>query len=187
MTTGPAGPEVAGPRLMPDHAGRSVPRNPRDKILSRARLAAALRGAKRAGRRVVFTNGVFDLLHTGHVTLLQRARALGDVLVVAVNRDASVRKLKGPQRPFVGERDRALMLASLEAVDYVVLFGEPTPLRLIRLLEPDVLVKGGDWKTGEIVGADNVEARGGRVVRVPTVRGFSTTGIARSIRSRRRR
>ena len=168
-------------------AERGRPRDPRGKILSAARLAKVLDRERRRGSRVVFTNGVFDLLHTGHVTLLHRARALGDVLVVAVNRDASVRALKGPGRPFVRERDRALMLASLESVDHVVLFGEPTPLRLIRKLQPDVLVKGGDWKTGSIVGGDFVRAHGGRVVRIPTVRGFSTTAIARDIGSRRRR
>jgi len=168
-------------------ADRAVPRDPRGKIMSAARLARVLARARRAGRRVVFTNGVFDLLHKGHVTLLHRARALGDILVVGVNRDASVRALKGPGRPFVRERERALMLASLEAVDHVVLFGEPTPLRLIRKLQPDVLVKGGDWEAGAIVGADFVRDRGGRVVRIPTVKGFSTTAIARDIGSRRRR
>jgi len=149
-----------------------------------AGVVAAVTAARRAGKRVVFTNGVFDLLHPGHVALLQKARALGDLLVVAVNSDASVRRLKGPGRPFIAQRDRALMLAALEAVDHVLIFTQDTPLRLIERILPDVLVKGGDWKTGAIVGRDVVEGRGGRVVRVPVREGFSTTRIARSIRRR---
>jgi len=162
-----------------------APRAPRSKLKSLRRLLADLRPGRRAGRRIVFTNGVFDLLHAGHVTLLQRARALGDVLVVALNSDASVRRLKGPQRPFITQRERALMVAALEAVDYVVIFSEDTPLRLIERILPDVLVKGGDWRTGAIVGKDVVKARGGRVVRVPVLEGLSTTRIARRVRLRR--
>ena len=158
-------------------------RDPRDKIMAARRLAGLLAPSRRRGRRVVFTNGVFDLLHPGHLDLLQRARGLGDLLVVAINTDASVRRLKGPQRPFMRDSQRAFMLASLEAVDYVVKFGEDTPLRLIRQVAPDVLVKGGDWKTGAIVGREFVEGRGGRVIRLPIRKGFSTTGIARRIRS----
>ena len=139
-----------------------------------------------AKARVVFTNGVYDILHRGHVEYLEEARAFGDRLVVGVNSDASVRRLKGSGRPLVGQRERELMLASLEAVDYVVRFSQDTPLELIRRIQPDVLVKGGDWRSGAIIGNDVVEARGGRVVRVPVLRGFSTTKIARSIRSRRR-
>jgi D-beta-D-heptose 7-phosphate kinase/D-beta-D-heptose 1-phosphate adenosyltransferase len=159
----------------------ALPRDPKDKIVSLRRLVSAIKSARRTGRRVVFTNGVFDLLHPGHARLLQRARALGDLLVVAVNSDASVKRLKGPGRPFVGGRERAFMLASLEAVDHVVIFGEDTPLSVIEKVQPDVLVKGGDWKAGAIVGAEIVRARGGRVVRVPLVMGFSTTGIARRV------
>ena len=164
--------------------GAARPRDPGGKIVSRAGLAAAVKSARRAGRRIVFTNGVFDLLHPGHVKLLQRARSLGDLLVVAVNSDKSVKRLKGPGRPFVGERERAFMLASLEAVDHVVIFGEETPILVIRKVQPDVLVKGGDWKAGTIVGADVVRARGGRVVRVRLVGGFSTTRIAARVRAR---
>ena len=143
--------------------------------------AAAWRGAERD--RVVFTNGVFDLLHAGHVALLEAARAEGDVLVVGVNSDASVRRLgKGPDRPLVPEGERARVLAALAAVDCVVLFDEDTPLALIRRLRPDVLVKGADYAREAIVGAAEVEGWGGRVVRVPLVEGKSTTALLRNLR-----
>lgn len=160
------------------------PREPRGKIVTLTRLVATLRAAQRARRRVVFTNGVFDLLHPGHVKLLQRARALGDLLIVGLNSDASVKRLKGPDRPFLGQRERAYLLASLEAVDHVVIFAEDTPINVIKKIMPDVLVKGGDWSPGSIVGADIVRALGGRVVRVPLAKGFSTTGIVQRIRDR---
>lgn len=135
---------------------------------------------------MVFTNGVFDLLHAGHVALLEAARAEGDALVVGVNSDASVRRLgKGPDRPFVGERDRARVLAALAAVDCVVLFAEETPLALIRRLRPDVLVKGADYAPEAIVGAGEVEGWGGRVVRVPLVPQQSTTGLIGKLRGAR--
>ena len=142
---------------------------------------ATWRGAQRG--RVVFTNGVFDLLHAGHVALLEAARAEGDVLVVGVNSDASVRRLgKGPDRPLVPEGERARVLAALAAVDCVVLFDEDTPLALIRRLRPDVLVKGADYAREAIVGAAEVEGWGGRVVRVPLVEGKSTTALLRNLR-----
>ncbi len=134
--------------------------------------------------RVVFTNGVFDLLHPGHVTLLEQARAEGDALIVAVNDDASVRRLgKGADRPIVPEQARARVIAGLAAVDCVVLFGEDTPLEVITALEPDVLVKGADYSRDRIVGADFVESRGGKVVRVPVVAGFSSTAIVERLRA----
>jgi len=139
-----------------------------------ARLAARLR---RRGSRIVFTNGVFDLLHVGHLDLLEKARALGDLLVVGVNSDASVRRLKGNGRPIVPLRERMEMLAGLKPVDYVIPFGEDTPARVIAAIRPAVLVKGADYRAGEIVGADTVRAGGGRVVRVPLRRGRSTTGL----------
>lgn len=143
--------------------------------------AATWRAAQRG--RVVFTNGVFDLLHAGHVALLEAARAEGDVLVVGVNSDASVRWLgKGPDRPLVAEGERARVLAALAAVDCVVLFAEDTPLALIRRLRPDVLVKGAEYARAAIVGADEVEGWGGRVVRVPLVEGKSTTELLRKLR-----
>jgi len=133
--------------------------------------------------RVVFTNGVFDLLHTGHVALLEAARAEGDALIVGVNRDASARRLnKGPDRPVVAEAERARLVAALAAVDCVVLFDEDTPLSLIRRLRPDVLVKGADYALDAIVGAKDVEAWGGRVVRVPLVKDKSTTGLLDKLR-----
>ena len=139
--------------------------------------------AARTGR-VVFTNGVFDLLHPGHVALLEAARQEGDALVVGVNTDASVRRLgKGSERPLAGETARARVLAGLEAVDCVVLFDQDTPLQLIQALAPDVLVKGADYSADRIVGADWVEARGGRVVRVPVVPGFSTTALVERLRA----
>lgn len=137
---------------------------------------------KRNGRRIVFTNGCFDLLHPGHLSLLEQARALGDALIVGVNSDASVRQNKGAGRPIVPEQERAEILAALECVDSVVIFDEPTPREVIRRLLPDVLVKGGDWPSDQIVGREEVEAAGGRVVLVPVVTGYSTTGILRTIR-----
>jgi rfaE bifunctional protein nucleotidyltransferase chain/domain len=132
----------------------------------------------------VFTNGVFDLLHPGHIELLEAARCEGDLLIVGVNTDASARRLaKGPGRPVSNERARARVVAGLAAVDCVVLFDEDTPLELIRALEPDVLVKGADYSRDRIVGADWVEARGGRVVRVPVVPGFSTTALVERLRA----
>ena len=131
----------------------------------------------------MFTNGVFDLLHTGHIALLEAARAAGDALVVGVNTDASVRRLgKGPDRPLVPEGERARVLAALAAVDCVVLFGADTPLALIERLRPDVLVKGADYSRETIVGAAEVEGWGGRVVRVPLIEGKSTTDLVRKLR-----
>lgn len=140
---------------------------------------------RRLGRRVVFTNGVFDLLHPGHVRYLQAAKALGDVLIVGVNSDRSVRALgKGPERPIQPDAERAELLASLACVDAAVIFDEDTPHEIVRELQPDVLVKGADWADGSIVGADIVEARGGQVVRIPIAEGYSTTAIiARARRS----
>jgi rfaE bifunctional protein nucleotidyltransferase chain/domain len=137
-----------------------------------------------AGRTVVFTNGCFDLLHPGHVALLEAARALGDVLVVGINADASVRRLKGPERPVVPEEERAETLLALEAVERVVVFAEDTPARVIDALVPDVLVKGADWGTDAIVGRETVESAGGRVVRVPLLPGRSTTAIVSRIQQR---
>jgi D-beta-D-heptose 7-phosphate kinase/D-beta-D-heptose 1-phosphate adenosyltransferase len=149
----------------------------RDKVLSRAAARSAVRTAQRRGERVVFTNGCFDLLHVGHVRSLEQARGLGDRLLVAVNRDASVRRLKGASRPIVPERQRAETIAALACVDWVVLFGQTTPLALIRSLRPDVLAKGGDWRIGEIVGASDVESWGGRVERLRVIPGIRSSDI----------
>ena len=137
---------------------------------------------KRNGRRVVFTNGCFDLLHPGHIRCLQQARELGDVLVVGINSDSSVRQLKGEGRPLLRELERAEILAAIESVDAVVIFDELTPREVIARLLPDVLVKGGDWAGDQIVGREEVEAAGGRVVSAAVVPGYSTTEIVRKIR-----
>jgi D-beta-D-heptose 7-phosphate kinase/D-beta-D-heptose 1-phosphate adenosyltransferase len=153
---------------------------------AKIRTPEAAAAWRKARSNVVFTNGVFDLLHSGHVALLEAARAEGDALIVGVNRDASARRLgKGPDRPVVGEQQRARLLAALAAVDCVVLFDEDTPLALIRLLEPDVLVKGADYAEEAIVGAAEVQSWGGRIVRVPLVQDQSTTGLLRKLRGTR--
>jgi D-beta-D-heptose 7-phosphate kinase/D-beta-D-heptose 1-phosphate adenosyltransferase len=140
---------------------------------------------RRDGKRVVFTNGVFDLLHPGHVRYLQAARAEGDALIVGINSDRSVRAIKGPERPITSAHERAEILAALACVDAVVVFDEDTPDQIIKLIQPDVLVKGADWAADAIVGRDTVEARGGRVVRMPIEQGWSTSEIVERIRQRR--
>jgi rfaE bifunctional protein nucleotidyltransferase chain/domain len=139
---------------------------------------------RRSGRRMVFTNGCFDILHRGHVELLTRARALGDMLVVGVNSDSSMARLKGPRRPIVGQEDRAAILAALAAVDYVIVFDEDTPATVIARLRPDVLVKGTDYRMEDIVGKAEVEEVGGRVVRIPLYGNLSTEGMLREIARR---
>jgi len=135
------------------------------------------------GGRVVFTNGVFDLLHPGHIRYLQDARKLGDVLIVGINSDRSVRAIKGPERPITRESERAEILAALECVDAVAIFNEETPAEIIRRIQPDVLVKGADWGPDNIVGRDTVEARGGTVARMELSTGYSTTELIRKIRA----
>jgi len=142
---------------------------------------ARLKAWRAAGDRIVFTNGVFDLLHCGHVEYLEQARALGDRLVVGVNSDASVRRLKGPARPLVEQAERAELLEALESVDRVAIFDDDTPLALIEQILPDVLAKGGDWALDQIVGRDVVERHGGEVVRVRLREGMSTTTIVERI------
>jgi D-beta-D-heptose 7-phosphate kinase/D-beta-D-heptose 1-phosphate adenosyltransferase len=135
------------------------------------------------GGKVVFTNGVFDLLHPGHIRYLQDARRLGDALIVGINSDRSVRANKGPERPITPEGERAEVLAALECVDAVAIFDEETPAEIVRRLQPDVLVKGADWAADNIVGRDTVEARGGRVVRMELSKGYSTTELIRKVRA----
>jgi len=151
--------------------------------MERAPLADAVRCLQRAGKRVVFTNGCFDLLHIGHVRYLQEARELGDALIVGVNSDASVRRLKGPGRPLTPAKERAEILAALACVDFVTIFGAATPLQLIRALGPDILVKGGDWAVDTIVGREVVESRGGKVFAIPFVKNRSTTAVIGKIRA----
>lgn len=160
------------------------PRPPSSKIKSPQALKRLLAGQRRNRKRAVFTNGCFDILHAGHVAYLARARALGDLLVVALNTDPSVRKLKGSGRPINALADRLAVMAALESVDYVTWFGEETPLRLVRLLRPDVLVKGGDWRPEKMVGAQDVLSWGGKVRSLKYVSGKSTTRIIERARSR---
>ena len=148
-----------------------------EKVLPLERLLSRVAMWRSAGDRVVFTNGCFDILHIGHITLLERARRKGDRLIVALNSDESVRLIKGPLRPIVGEQERARILAALSAVDAVVVFNESTPLKLIEAIRPDVLVKGGDYREEDVVGAREVRAWGGRVELIPLVEGISTTRL----------
>ena len=150
-------------------------------IMLAKRLAPLLVDFQKSGKKVVFTNGCFDLLHPGHVSYLAAARALGDLLVIGLNSDVSVRRLKGEKRPIMVEEARSQLLAALACVDYVTIFDEDDPYQLISLLEPDILVKGGDWDTGSIVGRDLVEARGGKVYSLPFVDEYSTTAIVEEI------
>lgn len=154
--------------------------NTSSKIVTLDKALAARRGAARSGKKIVFTNGCFDLLHAGHVSLLERARTLGGALIVGLNSDASVRRLKGRARPLNRLGDRARVLAALAAVDFVVAFSEDTPLRLIKTLRPDILVKGADYAGGDIVGREFA----GRTVRIPLVRGRSTTGLVAKMRAK---
>ena len=154
------------------------------RVLSRAEAVAFIGERRQAGAVIVFTNGVFDLLHPGHVRYLQQARALGDVLIVGLNSDSSVRRNKGGDRPINPEHERAEVLAALACVDAVVLFGEDTPAAIVAACAPDILVKGADWPADQIVGRDTVEACGGRVVRMPVEQGYSTTALVARIRDR---
>lgn len=152
--------------------------------MTTTQLVPLLERARRDNQRIVFTNGCFDLMHIGHTRYLQAAKALGDILVVGVNSDTSVKSLKkAPDRPIVGEAQRAEVVAALACVDYVVIFPEPDPLNLIMALQPDVLVKGGDWPVDRIIGREVVERRGGTVKTIPLVPGMSTTALIQRIRS----
>ncbi len=145
-----------------------------DKILSREDLRERLETLRGEGKRIVFTNGCFDILHIGHVKYLNRAKELGDILVLALNSDSSVQSLKGPLRPIVPQDERSYIMASLDMVDYVTIFDEDTPLELIEYIEPDILVKGGDWSQNTVIGRESVEERGGRVVIIPQFNETST-------------
>ena len=153
----------------------------RSKILKLSDLVPAIEGLRKAGKRIVFTNGCFDILHVGHVRYLAAARSKGDVLVLGLNSDASVKSIKPDNRPIVSEDQRAEVLAGLACVDYITIFDDPDPLALIQTIKPDILIKGADWEEAEIVGADAVKSYGGNVVRIEVVPGISTSKIINRI------
>ena len=155
-----------------------------DPILEPSQLAPVLRNLQNQGEKVVFTNGVFDLLHLGHVTYLQESRKKGDLLVVGLNSDASVRRIKGPLKPLLPVEERAEMLLALECVDYTTFFEEDDPYNIIKILKPDVLVKGGDWAIDKMIGGDLVQSWGGQVLNIPVVEGRSTTNLIQMVRER---
>ena len=153
-----------------------------DKLKSVGELSEIAAQARAKGRTVVFTNGCFDLLHRGHVHMLREAKRQGDLLIVAMNSDSSVKAIKGPSRPIMPESDRVELIAAMEMVDYVVVYDEPDPYNLIAAIKPNVLAKGGDWSPDKIIGADIVEQHGGRVAVIPYLEGFSTTEIIERIK-----
>jgi len=155
----------------------------KDKIKSLGSLRRIVFGLQKKGKKIIFTNGCFDILHLGHARYLEDAKSLGDILVVGVNSDASVKRIKGKSRPIVGQKERISLIAALESVDFALLFNEDTPAAAIKTLRPDVLVKGADWKKSDIVGADFVTSRGGKVATVKLVKGLSTSKIIKKIRT----
>ncbi len=152
-----------------------------DKLVTTEQAKTLRRQAKAAGRKVVFTNGVFDILHRGHVEYLEKAKALGDLLIIGLNSDSSVRRIKGPQRPLCSQEDRAVVLSALSCVDHIVLFDQDTPQKLIEALIPDILVKGADYSVEQIVGADVVLKNGGKVLPIELTPGKSTSGLIKKI------
>ena len=175
------GPLLVG-GLVEFNVGTCYPSTVQGKIATVEELKGMVAAAKSRGKKIVFTNGCFDLLHLGHLRLLREAKRLGDLLVVALNSDGSVKQIKGPERPIFPENERAELIASLEMVDYVTIFEEADPKNLLSELKPDVLVKGGDWPEDQVVGKDAVERDGGRVVVVPYLKGHSTTAIIERMR-----
>lgn len=151
------------------------------KLIPQSRIAALAQKLKKQGKRIVFTNGTFDILHAGHVRYLQKAKVCGDILIIGVNTDASVKVYKDPNRPVNHQKDRVEVLSALACVDYLVLFNEPTPLKLIKKIRPHVLAKGADWKKSQIAGAAEVESWGGKVKRIQLVTGRSTTNVISKI------
>jgi rfaE bifunctional protein nucleotidyltransferase chain/domain len=151
-------------------------------IVTRVELKRRIDAMKHGHKRVVFTNGCFDILHPGHIRMLEKARSLGDALIVGINSDPSVQEIKGPQRPLIPESERAEVLAALESVDFVTVFGETTPRELIAEILPAILVKGSDWGPDEIIGREEVEAAGGQVISIPLEAGYSTTKLIERIR-----
>jgi len=158
-----------------------MPQDPRQKIISLSQLRSLSSRLRKQGKKIVFTNGTFDILHIGHISYLQKAKSLGQVLMVGVNSDASVKSYKGPHRPINPQKERLLILAALSCVDYVILFSDSTPLRLILLARPHVLAKGADWKKSQIVGAKEVESWGGKVKRISFIKGRSSTAVIKRL------
>jgi len=156
----------------------------KDKIKSLAKLLKEIKKLKKSKKKVGFTNGCFDLLHAGHVKYLQDAKKKCDKLIVGINSDSSVKKIKGPKRPINNQKARQIIIASLEAVDYVVLFKETTPIKLIEAVKPDILIKGADWKKKDIVGAKEVSSSGGKIARISFLKGYSTSAIIKKIASK---
>lgn len=159
----------------------------KNKIKSASRLKTIIALLKKQGKRIVFTNGCFDILHKGHIELFKKAKSLGDILIVAINSDSSVKKIKGPKRPINSAKDRAFILSAVCVIDFITIFKEEEPARIIRKLNPDVLVKGGDWKKGKIVGRDFIESKGGKVYTVSLVKGYSTSRLIKTIAKRGRK
>lgn len=151
------------------------------KIKANLQLKKIISGLKSKGKKVVFTNGCFDILHYGHVKYLEEAKKKGDILVVAINSDSSVKKIKGSRRPIIAAKERIRLVSALESVDYVTTFSESTPLKVIKLVKPDVLVKGGDWKTSNIVGSEFVKSYKGRIITIPFVSGLSSSKLIKKI------
>ena len=155
-----------------------------NKIKNIPKLSTIISSLKKQGKKIVFTNGCFDILHKGHIELLKKAKSLGDVLVVAINSDSSIKKIKGRKRPINSARDRAIVLSAIHFIDFITTFNEADPARTIKKLNPDILVKGGDWGKGEIIGAKYVESKGGKVCSIPLARGYSTSRIIKTIAKR---
>lgn len=154
------------------------------KIKNLSTLKTIIRSLKRRGKKIAFTNGCFDILHKGHIKLLKEAKSMGDVLIVAINSDSSVKRIKGKKRPINTEMNRAIVLSAVEFVDFITIFGEPNPARVIKEIRPDVLVKGGDWKKDRIIGSEFVESMGGKVLSIPLAKGYSTSHLINAIMRR---
>ena len=156
------------------------------KIKSIPKLSVTLNTLKKRGKKIVFTNGCFDILHKGNIKLLKKAKSLGEVLVVAINSDSSIKKIKGPKRPINPTRDRAFVLSAIAHIDFITVFNEPDPARIIKKLNPDILIKGGDWKIKGIIGSKYVKSKGGKVYTFPLIKGYSTSRIVGSITKHRK-
>ena len=153
------------------------------KLIKASRLPSLLKTLKKKKKKIVFTNGCFDLVHPGHIKLFKESKKHGDILILGLNSDSSIRSLKGPERPILNQKARTEVLCRLDCIDYIVIFSQPTPLNLIKKIKPDVLVKGDDWAKDKIVGAKLVESAGGKIVRVKLKKGYSTTGLLKKLRT----